>query len=181
MTHLGRLLSSTKAQVCFIFETRNSSISRTSIINRFNCIDAFIVPAIGQSGGLWLIWNQDVSITVVDHSHHYIFALCNNHLDNNPFGLVCLYGDPHHRATTTIWEQVLDFVVRNSSMPMLCMGDLNEIMPPSEKLGPGRPDLLRINAFCDHVKQCGFIDLGYTHGQTSDVTPRPPLSVLIGV
>ena len=37
---------------------------------------------------------------------------------------------------------------------------MNDIMHVNEKLGPGRPDIRRINAFCDHVKQCGFIDLG---------------------
>jgi endonuclease/exonuclease/phosphatase family metal-dependent hydrolase len=42
------------------------------------------------------------------------------------------------------------------------MGDLNDIMHPNEKAGPGRPDIMRINAFCNHVKQCGFIDLGYS-------------------
>jgi hypothetical protein len=29
-------------------------------------------------------------------------------------------------------------------------------------LGPRRADVRRINAFCAHVKQCGFIDLGYS-------------------
>jgi hypothetical protein len=35
-------------------------------------------------------------------------------------------------------------------------------MHPNEKSGLGKPDLRRINAFCDHVKQCDFIDLGYS-------------------
>ena len=42
------------------------------------------------------------------------------------------------------------------------MGDMNNIMHVSEKLGPCRPDVRRINAFCDHVKLCGFIDLRYS-------------------
>jgi hypothetical protein len=42
------------------------------------------------------------------------------------------------------------------------MGDMNNIMHVSEKLGPCRPDVRHINALCDHVKQCGFIDLGYS-------------------
>jgi hypothetical protein len=57
MTHLAHLLTSTKAHVYFISETRNSSISRTSIVNRFNVVDAFVVLAQGQSGGLWLFWH----------------------------------------------------------------------------------------------------------------------------
>jgi hypothetical protein len=121
-----------------------------------------VVPAQGQSGGIWLFWKQDISITVVEHSPNYIFGLCNNVLDNRQFGLVCLYGDPHHQNTASIWAQVLHFVVGNSTMPIFCMGDLNGIMHPNEKLGPSRPDIMHINAFCDHVKQCGFIDLGYS-------------------
>lgn len=92
MVHLACLLSSTKSQVCFISETRNASISRTSLINRFSVVDAFVVPAQGQSGGLWLIWKQDIIITVVDHSPNYIFGLCDNTVDHKQFGLVCLYG-----------------------------------------------------------------------------------------
>lgn len=44
---------------------------------------------------------------------------------------------------------------------MFCKGGLND-MHPNEKSGPSRPDLRRIDAFCDHVKQCGFLDLGYS-------------------
>ena len=36
------------------------------------------------------------------------------------------------------------------------------IIHVNEKVGPGRPNVRRINAFCDQVKQCGFIDLGYS-------------------
>jgi hypothetical protein len=120
MMHLARLLTSTKFQVCFISDTRNSSIKRSSLVNRFNALDAFVVPPQGQSGGLWLFWTHDVSITVVDHSHRYIFALCTSNLTSQQFGLVCIYGDPHHRNTTTIWSQVLQFVVTNTALPICC-------------------------------------------------------------
>jgi hypothetical protein len=42
---------------------------------------------------------------------------------------------------------------------MLC--DLNEIMHPTEKLGPTSVDFNRMNAFCSYVKQCGLFDLGF--------------------
>jgi hypothetical protein len=41
----------------------------------------------------------------------------------------------------------------NSTLPMLCMGDLNEIMHANEKLGPNCVDINRMNAFCMYVKQ----------------------------
>lgn len=52
MAHLSRLLLSTKAQVCFISETRNSSITKTALKNHFHLNDAYVVPSVGQSGGL---------------------------------------------------------------------------------------------------------------------------------
>ena len=143
-----------------ILETRNSSIKCSSIVNRFNASDALVVPSQGQSGGLWLFWNHEINLTVVDLSSNYIFSFFTSTLSPQQFGLVCIYGDPHHRTTNAIWSQVLNFVVTNSNLPMLCMGDMNDIMHVNEKLGPGRPDIRHINAFCDHVKQCGFIDLG---------------------
>jgi hypothetical protein len=44
---------------------------------------------------------------------------------------------------------------------MLCMGDLNDIMHPSEKLGPSSVGVNRMNVFCSYVKHCGLIDLGF--------------------
>jgi hypothetical protein len=41
------------------------------------------------------------------------------------------------------------------------MGDLNDIMHPSEKHGPSSVDFNRMNHFCAHVKSCGLIDLGF--------------------
>jgi hypothetical protein len=46
--------------------------------------------------------------------------------------LVCVYGNPHHRYTNVIWDQVLHFVTLNTNMPMFCMDDLNEIMHGNE-------------------------------------------------
>jgi endonuclease/exonuclease/phosphatase family metal-dependent hydrolase len=78
------------------------------------------------------------------------------------YGLVCMYGDPRHRSTSIIWENVLNFVVFNSNLPMFCMGDFNELMHANEKLGPNYADVNRIHEFCMYVKQCRFIDLDYS-------------------
>jgi hypothetical protein len=87
--------------------------------------------------------------------------MCNNNLDNKHFLLVYLYGDPHHQNTTTIWMQVLNFVENNSGLPILCTGDMNDIMHPNEKSDPGRPDLRRIkllmlSTVTDHMNLQGI-------------------------
>jgi hypothetical protein len=93
INHLAHLLISSRAQVCFLSETRNSFITKTAIKNRFNDHDAFVVHAQGQSGGLRLIWTNDVDINIVHHSHYFIFALCSNKTTSEEYGLV---SSPNH-------------------------------------------------------------------------------------
>jgi hypothetical protein len=147
--------------VCFISETRNSSNSSTALKNHFALNNAYVVPSNGHYGGLWLLWTDEVEISILDQSQHYIFSMCINKSSLKKFGLVCVYGDPHHRSTSTIFDNVLTFVASNYNVPILCMGDLNELMHDYEKLGPGTASNARINLFRSYVKRCGFIDLGY--------------------
>jgi hypothetical protein len=72
-----------------------------------------------------------------------------------------MYGDPHHHDTSTIWQEVTNFVVQNHDKPTFCMGDLNNIMHPRGKWGPGPFSLSRIHKF-SLFKQCGLFDLGYS-------------------
>jgi hypothetical protein len=74
MTHLSHLLVSKRPHVFFILETQNSNITKTAIKNHFNLSDAFVFPSQGQSGGFWLMWNDEINVTIIDHHHHYIFA-----------------------------------------------------------------------------------------------------------
>jgi hypothetical protein len=154
-------MQSTSPQVTFLSETRNSSISVSSLVNHFNLNDAFVVPSQGQSGGLWLMWTDEIELHVFDHSQNYILVVCTNNSTNLSYGLICMYGDPRHLTTSVIWNHVHYFISQNSNLHMLCMGDLKDIMHPSEKLGPSSVDVNRMNAFCSYVKHCGLIDLGF--------------------
>ncbi|GJN09889.1 hypothetical protein PR202_ga27938 [Eleusine coracana subsp. coracana] len=156
--HLARLITSTKAQVIFVSETRTSKISKTQLINRFLVKDSHVVPATGQSGGLWLMWNDEVDLNIVSSSHHLILATVMCKPSNKLYNRVCIYGDPHHCHTNEIWEEVSHFVLLNPDIPTFCMGDLNNIMHVNEKYGP---TAARICNFCCLVKNCGFFGLGY--------------------
>ncbi|GJM90657.1 hypothetical protein PR202_ga06958 [Eleusine coracana subsp. coracana] len=65
MRHLHRLISCTKAKVIFVSETGSNKFSVRDLIRNFNVYDSFIVPANGISGGLWLLWTEDVQVTVI--------------------------------------------------------------------------------------------------------------------
>jgi endonuclease/exonuclease/phosphatase family metal-dependent hydrolase len=90
------------------------------------------------------MWNDELDVTV--HS--------------SSFYLVCIYGDPYHRQTSAIWEDVAAFVHDNSTLPMLCMGDMNELLYDMDKnsLNINRS---RMYGFRSFVKKCGLFDLGF--------------------
>jgi endonuclease/exonuclease/phosphatase family metal-dependent hydrolase len=80
---------------------------------------------------------------------------------NVRFGLVCVYGDPYHSKTSAIWEEVAAFVYDNHNLPILCMGDLNDLLYDMDK-SSANINRSRMYAFRALVKNCGFFDLGYS-------------------
>lgn len=90
-------MSSSNAQVIFVSETRNSCISESAIKNHCNVDDVHIVLAQGQSGDMWLLVKHEVEANVLAINRNFFLALCNHKKCSRNFGLVCLYGDPHHQ------------------------------------------------------------------------------------
>jgi hypothetical protein len=161
MDYLANLMSSTRAQVCFISETRSSRYSSSQLNNRFSITDSFVVPSKGRSGGLWLIWSDEVCVSVKFFNHYMILALVVDKATNVDFVLACIYGDPHHRHTKMIWEHVSNFVHENLGKPVVCLGDLNDIMCGMDTTSIN-VNKYRMHAFNSYVKQCGLFDLGFS-------------------
>ncbi|WVZ77029.1 LOW QUALITY PROTEIN: hypothetical protein U9M48_024932 [Paspalum notatum var. saurae] len=122
--------------------------------------NGLVILAVGQSGGLWVIWKLDVDISA---SPNYIQAEAIYVPLAYSFTLVYIYGDPHHARTDMIWQDVFNFVANYPNTPVLCMGDMNNITNVREKLGPNPANQACISNFCAWIKYCGLFDLGY-HG-----------------
>lgn len=161
MCHLANMMSSTKPQVTFVSEIKSSKIKPSDLVTRFNLYDSIVVPSKRRSGGLWLMWNDDIQVSVHSSTFHVILATVVNRFSNQKFGLVCVYGDPYHRQTSQIWDQIASFVYDNSNMPMLCIGDMNELLYDMDK-NSLKVNHSRMHAFRLLVKQCGFFDLGFS-------------------
>jgi hypothetical protein len=105
MNHLARMMSATKPQVTFVSEIKSSKIKSHDLNTRFNMSNSYVVPSQRRSGGLWLMWSDDIQVTVHSSSFHVILATAVNSTSNLKFGLVC---DPYHRQTVQIWHEVGD-------------------------------------------------------------------------
>uniref|UniRef100_A0ACD5ZS25 Uncharacterized protein n=1 Tax=Avena sativa TaxID=4498 RepID=A0ACD5ZS25_AVESA len=161
MCHLAKLIASTRAQVIFLSEIKTAKFSSANISSRFNMNNAVVVPSLKKAGGLWLMWTDDLQISVHASSFHIILAIATEASTASKFGLVCIYGDPHHRQTNAIWEQIANFVYGNSNLPILCIGDMNDIMYDSDK-STTNINRNRMQAFRSIVKNYGFFDLRFS-------------------
>uniref|UniRef100_A0ACD5ZJE8 Uncharacterized protein n=1 Tax=Avena sativa TaxID=4498 RepID=A0ACD5ZJE8_AVESA len=161
MSHLTRMIHSTKPQVVFVSEIKSSKVKTSDLVTRFNMNDAIVVPSRRRSGGLWLMWNDDLQVHIHSTNFHVILAIVVNISTNQKFGLVCIYGDPYHRQTSDIWNMIADFVYDNPSLPMVCIGDMNNILYDMDK-SSSNINRSHMCAFRHLVKQCGFFDLGYS-------------------
>lgn len=136
MTYLANLMRSTSAQVTFVSEIKSSKTNRADLRNRFDIVDSVVVPSRGKSGGLWLMWTDEVQVDVHFADFHVILASIVNSASSVSFALVCIYGDPYHRHTSDIWDRIASFVYDNQGNPILCMGDLNDILYDADKSSP---------------------------------------------
>jgi hypothetical protein len=118
------MIHSTKAQVIFVSEIKSSKVKASDLVARFNMNDSVVVPSRHRSGGLWLMWNDTLQVDVHNANFHIILATVVNNATSQKFGLICIYGDPYHRETTLIWEQVATFVHVNNNLPMLFLSGI---------------------------------------------------------
>lgn len=161
MGYLAKLMYSTRAQVIFVSEIKTSKYNSAQLNNHFSTAGSFVVPSVGRSGGFWLLWNDEVQVNVKFSSFNLILASVVNIATSLDFILVCVYGDPHHRQTRVIWDQIANFVGENLGKPVACLGDLNNIMCDVDTTSSSI-NKSRMRAFNSYVKQCGLFDLGYS-------------------
>jgi len=95
--------------------------------------DSLVVSSRGRSGGLWLMWNHEVQISMHSSNSHLIITTITIRATNQRFGLVFIYGYPYHRQTNIIWEQIAKFVYDNDNLPVLCIGDMNDLLYDDDK------------------------------------------------
>jgi hypothetical protein len=161
LRHLARMISATKSQVTFISETKNSRLTAAQISAHFDMHDSLVVPARGRAGGLWMMWSDDMDVTIQHTSFHLVLAVVKDKPKNLEFGIICIYGDPYHQNSSTIWQQIANFVYYNNGLPMLCIGDMNDLLFDADKSSPNI-NHNHMASFRSAIKLCGLFDLGYS-------------------
>uniref|UniRef100_A0A803P2K3 Reverse transcriptase domain-containing protein n=1 Tax=Cannabis sativa TaxID=3483 RepID=A0A803P2K3_CANSA len=162
--HLKLLVKEQSPSVLFIMETKlgPSSISRFRSVLHFN--NGLEVPRVGLSGGLMLLWKDDVDVTLLNFNINTFD--CYMGCGNGPtWHFTAFYGAPatqNRLQTWTLLERLKDVA---PLMPWMVIGDFNEILSNSNKAGGA----LRNEAQMDKFRQ--VLDCCHLHEQAYEGDP----------
>ncbi|XP_059446600.1 uncharacterized protein LOC132178163 [Corylus avellana] len=117
------------------------------------------INSIGKSGGLALLWSEDVSVDIQTFSYRHINGVCQTKSMDAKWKFIGFYG---HSETTKRYEawELLKFLARLQPLPWICIGDFNEITTMSEKWGGGGRNSSQMRNFQQTLESCELFDLG---------------------
>ncbi|KAL6225190.1 hypothetical protein ACLB2K_004041 [Fragaria x ananassa] len=127
-------------------ETRQPEEQISKWKKKLKMQDYFVVNLVRTGGGLALLWDVLVSVSVVDFSPNFIDTVVTFLSEDFVCQITFMYGNPHDNEKKAFWHSTYTcFNPRSSSW--LCVGDFNEIQWSFEKWGGTPPDIWRIKLF----------------------------------
>jgi hypothetical protein len=122
--------------------------------------NVYAVSSNGRSGGLALLWNNDIQVEVFRFSCYHINSRVTG-LGNDTWRLTCVYGEAQVSERYKTWDTMKNIRDENN-LPWLCIGDFNEVLCAEEHDGVGRRTQAQMAGFRDAVDFCGLCDLGFS-------------------
>uniref|UniRef100_A0A803PAC6 Reverse transcriptase domain-containing protein n=1 Tax=Cannabis sativa TaxID=3483 RepID=A0A803PAC6_CANSA len=137
--NLSRLVTVCKPDILFIMESRLAKHDVETLRLKLHFDSGLEVPRIGRSGGLILLWTNDVIVNLLSQSisHFDCYVSCSS--QSKFFHFTCFYGSPIESNRRQTWK-ILDRIGRSNPIdPWLIIGDFNAFLFSNDKQG-GNPD-----------------------------------------
>ncbi|XP_060969549.1 uncharacterized protein LOC133036814 [Cannabis sativa] len=137
--NLSRLVSSCNPTLLFVMESWlvKNAIDHIKIKLHFD--SGLEIPRVGRSGGLLLLWTNDVTVTLRSQSISHFDCYVSCAFTNVSFHLTCFYGAPTASLRPHTWQLLKRIGRDNPSLPWLIMGDFNAFLYLHDKQS-GNPD-----------------------------------------
>jgi len=123
--------------------------------------DGVLVDCRGQSGDVALLWEKSSQISLLSCSSHHIDVMVEGVGSHEAWHFTGIYGWAESSHKTKTCELIKD-IHRNSDLPWLMGGDLNEILYNFEKKGGSLKSQYILDSFRETLEECGLYNLGFT-------------------
>lgn len=153
------MLKKNKTDILALFETHAGGDRAGRICQGLGFENSFRIDAVGQSGGIWLLWRSSVGVvTIIESSNQFIHAKVGQ--GTEVMHLVVVYAAPTASRRRGLWEK-LGAIIQGIVEPLLIGGDFNTILRLDERTG-GNGSLSQDSlAFGDWVSESLLIDMGF--------------------
>lgn len=151
-----------RPDVLILTETRVDRDRAPGMAGRLPFDSYLATPTIGRRGGILLLWNSEaVKVSMVAFTEQDIHAVMEVKNSNSFWLFSAIYGSPRLNERKILWDN-LETIATAQNLPWLALGDFNEILNDSEKMGGSPVDQNRALRFAEVLNNCGFIDLGFS-------------------
>ncbi|XP_042942727.1 uncharacterized protein LOC122276878 [Carya illinoinensis] len=157
---LHQLVKEKSPQVVFLSETKCNRERVEMVRNRLGFVNSFVVNSLGRSGGLAMIWNENLNASLFSYSRHHISLMIKSEEEGREWHLTGFYGDPALERRKNCWD-ILCLLRPDRTCPWLCMGDFNELVSNEEKMGGAERPFFQMESFREALDECELGDLGY--------------------
>ena len=157
------LVKKFRTDILAVFETHAGGEAASRICRGLGFGNSFRVDACGQSGGLWLLWRDELgNLEVVKSSDQFIHARIGSGAE--VINLIVVYAAPTPSRRSGLWA-VLEEVISNADGPVFVGGDFNTIVRLDERTG-GNGSLSEDSLmFGDWINNTSLIDMGFSGNQ----------------
>jgi hypothetical protein len=118
---LPRLVRKFCPKIVFVSETRQQKSRVSNLGGRLGLKHAFVVDGHGKSGGLALLWDESIKLSVLSYGMHYIDTLIWDGDHHASWRGIFVYGEPRVQDHHNMWE-VFEKVKTNFKSPMAANG-----------------------------------------------------------
>ncbi|KAG5553067.1 hypothetical protein RHGRI_011057 [Rhododendron griersonianum] len=157
---LGDIVRKNRPSIFFLMETKNNKVLQETIRRRLGFDFSNYVDLIGLSGGLALWWKNEVEIDIEASTKNIVHTVISEKAFSHVWAASFIYGSPSREGRDQVWEEI-KCIGCSESLPWLCIGDFNEVLSTSDKVGGSIPNPRRLSSFHEMLTTCGLVDLGF--------------------
>ena len=103
-------------KVVFLMETKSKTNCMEMVKNRIGMANDLIIPCIGRSGGLALLWAREVDLEIKNFSNNHIDATITEPSNNFKWRLIGFYGHLETQQRYKSWH-LLAFLHNQFQLP----------------------------------------------------------------
>ena len=141
-------------------ETKLQSVRMEKVRVRIGFDNVFVVNSVGKSGGLALLWRNDICVEIQNYSQHHINAVIKMEMSGPQWKFSRFYGHPKADKRPDSWS-LLRCLNSFNPYSWLCLGDFNEILEADEKFRGVPKSRRQMQDFRDTLTSCNLHDLGF--------------------